>query len=95
MVAPLDIYIVEVHELVHDNVRTRSTVEDITDDMQANQTVSEQTKIRQGWLESSNIDVNREYAMVMEAQRAFQACSSALQIIDQIDQKSASEIASL
>ena len=24
----------EVHELVHDNVRTRSTVEDITDDMQ-------------------------------------------------------------
>ena len=66
-----------------------------TDDMQANQTASEQTKIRQGWLESSNIDVNREYAMVMEAQRAFQACSSALQIIDQIDQKSASEIASL
>ncbi|MEI3580413.1 MAG: flagellar basal body rod C-terminal domain-containing protein [Acutalibacteraceae bacterium] len=55
----------------------------------------EQTKIRQGWLEPSNIDVNREYAMVMEAQRAFQACSSALQIIDQIDQKSASEIASL
>ena len=35
VVAPLDIYIVEVHELVHDNVRTRSTVEDITDDMQA------------------------------------------------------------
>ena len=35
MVTPLDIYIVEVHELVHDNVRTRSTVEDITDDMQA------------------------------------------------------------
>lgn len=67
----------------------------VTDDMQANQTVSEQTKIRQGWLESSNIDVNREYAMVMGAQRAFQACSSALQIIDQIDQKSASEIASL
>ena len=25
----------EMHELVHDNVRTRSTVEDITDDMQA------------------------------------------------------------
>lgn len=34
MVAPLDIYIVEVHELVHDNVRARSTVEDIADDMQ-------------------------------------------------------------
>ena len=34
VVAPLDIYIVEVHELVHDNVRARSTVEDIADDMQ-------------------------------------------------------------
>ena len=35
VVAPLDIHVVEMHELVHDNVRTRSTVEDITDDMQA------------------------------------------------------------
>ncbi len=63
--------------------------------MQANQPVSAQTKIRQGWLETSNVDINREYAMVMEAQRAFQACSSALQIIDKIDQKSATQIAAL
>ena len=67
----------------------------LTDNMQANQPVSAQTKIRQGWLETSNVDINREYAMVMEAQRAFQACSSALQIIDKIDQKSASQIAAL
>lgn len=67
----------------------------LTDNMQANQSVSAQTKIRQGWLETSNVDINREYAMVMEAQRAFQACSSALQIIDKIDQKSASQIAAL
>lgn len=66
-----------------------------TDNMQANVAVTAETKIKQGWLENSNVDVNREYALVMEAQRAFQACSSALQIIDQIDQKAASEIASL
>ena len=33
--------------------------------------------------------------MVISAQRAFQACSSALQIIDKIDQKAASQIAAL
>ena len=35
VVAPLDIYIVEVHELVHDNVRARSTVKDVTDNVKA------------------------------------------------------------
>lgn len=66
----------------------------LVDDMQMNLT-ADGTGVQQGWLESSNIDLNREYAMVMEAQRAFQACSTALQIIDQIDRKSASEIAAL
>ena len=46
-------------------------------------------------LENSNIDLNREYTLVMEAQRALQASSSALQIIDGIDQKAASQIAAL
>ena len=35
MVAPLDIHVVEVHELIHDNVRARSTVKDITDNVKA------------------------------------------------------------
>ena len=49
----------------------------------------------QGYLERNNIDLNQEYAMVMEAQRAFQSCSTALQIIDRIDQKAAQQIAAL
>ena len=48
-----------------------------------------------GWLERNNIDINPEYTRVMEAQRAFQACSTALQIIDEIDRKAATQIAAL
>ena len=65
-----------------------------TQDMEANEIVpEEETQVIQGWLERSNIDLNREYTMVMEAQRAFQACSSALQMVDKINQKAASQIA--
>ncbi len=49
----------------------------------------------QNYLELSNVDLNREYTMLMEAQSSFTACSTALQIIDQINQKSAAQIASL
>ena len=63
--------------------------------MDDNLPVSQDTKLVQGWIERPNIDLNREYTLVMEAQRAFQACSSALQIIDKIDQKAAAQIASL
>ena len=49
----------------------------------------------QNWLERSNIDPNREYTLIMEAQRAFQACSTALQIADRVNQKAAQQIASL
>ena len=65
-----------------------------TEDMQANIAVPG-TLVRQGMLENSNIDLNREYTLVMEAQRALQASSSALQIIDGIDRKAASQIAAL
>ena len=34
VVAPLDIHIVEVHQLVHDDIRTRSTIKDIADNVQ-------------------------------------------------------------
>lgn len=52
-------------------------------------------EVIQNYVERSNIDLTQEYTRVMEAQRAFQACSTALQIIDRINQKAASEIASL
>lgn len=49
----------------------------------------------QNWLERSNIDPNREYTLIMEAQRSFQACSTALQIADRLNQKAAQQIAAL
>ncbi len=55
----------------------------------------EGTGFMQNYLELSNVDLNREYTMLMEAQSSFAACSTALQIIDQINQKSAAQIASL
>ncbi len=66
-----------------------------TEDMEANEPVDESTQLVQGWIERSNIDLNREYTLVIEAQRAFQACSTALQIIDNIDQRAATQIASV
>lgn len=65
------------------------------ENMAANVPVDPSTQVVQGWLERNNININQEYTLVMEAQRAFQANSSALQIIDQIDQKAAAQIASL
>ena len=64
-------------------------------DMTANTQVGDNVMIVQGWTERSNIDPNREMALVMEAQRTFQACSSALQILDKINQMSATQIAAL
>lgn len=54
-----------------------------------------QYSVYQGVLERPNIDLNREYTLVMEASRAFQACSTALKIIDELNQKSVSQIASI
>ena len=57
--------------------------------------VAENSTLVQNWLEKSNMDMNREYTMMMEAQRAFQSCSTALQIVDKINQQAAAQIASL
>lgn len=46
-------------------------------------------------LEQSNIDLNREYTLVMETQRNFQSCSTILKGLDQINQKTVSEIGKL
>ena len=67
-----------------------------TEDMAANVVVdAADIEVVQSWLETNNVDINQEYSLVMEAQRAFQSCSTALQIIDKIDQKAASQIAAL
>lgn len=49
-------------------------------------------EIQQGMLEESNVQVGKEITDAMDVQRAFQSCSKALTIIDQMNQKTASEI---
>lgn len=56
---------------------------------------AENSTLVQKWLEKSNLDMNREYTMMMEAQRAFQSCSTALQILDKVNQQAAAQIAAL
>ena len=51
--------------------------------------------VYQNALENSNIDINREYTLMIEAQRTFQSCSKALQMIDDINGKAASQIAAI
>ena len=53
------------------------------------------TKVTQGALERSNVDFNREMTLAMETQRTFQSCSAALKTIDQMNQKTASQISSI
>ena len=52
-------------------------------------------EVFQGKLEESGVNLNSEMTRAMEVQRAFQSCSRALTIIDQMNQKSASEIGKL
>lgn len=51
--------------------------------------------LEQGSLELSNVNMQQEMTSLIEAQRAYQACSSAMQIIDSLNQKAARELASL
>lgn len=51
--------------------------------------------VQQGVLELSNVNLNQELTNFIATQRAFQSCSSALQIIDGMNQKAASRIASI
>ncbi len=46
-------------------------------------------------LEMSNVDMNLEMTTMIEAQRAFQACSSALQVIDEMNRKAVSQLIGL
>lgn len=56
---------------------------------------AEDYHIVQNALEAANFDLNREYTQVMSAQRAFQACSQALKMIDTLNQKTATQIGNI
>lgn len=58
-------------------------------------TPAEGYSVYQKVLERPNLDLNREYTLVMEAQRSFQSCANAMKIVDQINQKAATQIASI
>lgn len=45
--------------------------------------------VRQGWLEASNVDLNREISLMIEVQRNFDSCRQILRVVDGIDQKTA------
>ena len=51
--------------------------------------------VSQGRLEASNVNLGKEMTDAMSVQRAFQSCGKALTIIDQMNQKTASEIGKL
>ena len=51
--------------------------------------------IYQGILERSNVDMNQEMTNFISAHRAFQTCSSALKMVDELDQQAATKIASI
>ena len=51
--------------------------------------------IYQGILERSNVDMNQEMTNFISAQRAFQTYSSALKMVDELDQQAATKIASI
>ena len=46
-------------------------------------------------LELSNISMNKEMTNLLDAQRSFQSCSSALQIVDALNRKAAQQIAAV
>lgn len=61
---------------------------------QGTETVTKPNLLQKAF-EQSNIDLNREYTLVMETQRNFQSCSTILKGLDQINQKTVTEIGKL
>ena len=53
----------------------------------ANAEIMDVTTVYQNHLEQSNVDMNEEYTGLIEAQRALQACASALKMVDKINEK--------
>ncbi len=59
------------------------------------QTTAFQGIIRQGVLESSNVDITDEMTELMAYSRSYQSCSQIIKMIDQITEKAVNEIARL
>lgn len=57
--------------------------------------VNAEGTILQGVIELSNVDMNLEMTKLIEAQRGFQNCSAALQIMDALNSKAISQVGSL
>ncbi|NLH01658.1 MAG: flagellar biosynthesis protein FlgG, partial [Clostridiales bacterium] len=57
--------------------------------------VSANYQLIQSSIEKSNVNMNTELTNMIAAQRSLQSCSTALKIIDSIDRKAASQIASI
>ena len=79
--------------LVDDMIRLNNGMYQIREGVQTEP--SDSYRLHQGVVEKSNVDYNREITTFMEVQRAFQACSSALQMYDAINRRSVSAIASI
>lgn len=52
-------------------------------------------RVEQGWFERSNVDLAEETIAAMDAQHVFTACSSALKIVNSMNQLAANELASI
>lgn len=52
-------------------------------------------RVEQGWFERSNVDIAEETIAAMDAQHVFTACSSALKIVNSMNQLAVNELASI
>ena len=55
--------------------------------------IPERYRVMQGWFERSNVDVAEETIKAMDAQHVFTACSTALKIVNSINQIVANDLA--
>lgn len=57
--------------------------------------VDAEYEVKQGWYERSNVDVAEETIKAMDAQNVFTACSTALKIMNSINQIAANDLAKI
>ena len=57
--------------------------------------IPERYRVMQGWFERSNVDVAEETIKAMDAQHVFTACSTALKIVNSINQIAANDLAKI
>ena len=57
--------------------------------------IPERYRIMQGWFERSNVDVAEETIKAMDSQHIFTACSTALKIINSVNQMAANDLAKI